>query len=44
MSGLGHSVMEDKVTLLAFDKGFWGFNNEHPLNISYQAAFRDGQC
>jgi hypothetical protein len=29
----------DKDTLRAFDQGVWGFNNKHPLHISYQAAF-----
>jgi len=31
----------DKATLLAFEQGSWGFNNEdeHPLKISYLAAF-----
>lgn len=29
----------DIPTRLAFNQGCWGFNNLHPLNISYQAAF-----
>jgi hypothetical protein len=30
---------KDNQTHLAFDEGVWGFNNQHPLGISYQAAF-----
>ena len=30
---------QNKETLFAFDHGFWGFNNKHPLGIAYQAAF-----
>jgi hypothetical protein len=29
----------DKNTRAAFDERCWGFNNDHPLDISYQAAF-----
>jgi hypothetical protein len=29
----------DPETRLAFDHNCWGFNNKHPHNISYQAAF-----
>ncbi|MCD4664796.1 MAG: hypothetical protein K8R68_05940 [Bacteroidales bacterium] len=29
----------DTETRLAFDHNCWGFNNKHPHNISYQAAF-----
>jgi hypothetical protein len=29
----------DRDTRLAFKYGMWGFNNRHPYNISYQAAF-----
>jgi len=29
----------DKNTCLAFEYGCWGFNNDHPAGISYQAAF-----
>jgi len=30
---------KDTDTRLAFDHHCWGFNNKHPYNISYQAAF-----
>jgi len=30
---------KDRETSIAYDQGFWGFNNDHPLGISYQAAF-----
>jgi len=30
---------KDTQAHLAFDEGVWGFNNQHPLGISYQAAF-----
>jgi len=30
---------KDRDTLLAFEQECWGFNNIHPYNISYQAAF-----
>ena len=29
----------DPQALLAFDQGFWGYNNSHPYRINYQAAF-----
>lgn len=29
----------DQEALLAFDHGLWGFNNKHPHNVTYQAAF-----
>ncbi len=29
----------DRETRLAFDYGFWGFNNRHQYGVSYQAAF-----
>ncbi len=29
----------DRETRIAFDLGCWGYNNKHPKNISYQAAF-----
>jgi len=30
---------KDKMTREAFEYDFWGFNNQHKYNISYQAAF-----
>lgn len=29
----------DKFALIGFDHKFWGYNNKHPLGISFQAAF-----
>ncbi len=29
----------DEAALKGFELGIWGFNNKHPLGISYQAAF-----
>jgi len=30
---------KEKTTLLAFEHGMWGFKNQHPKKITYQAAF-----
>ena len=30
---------KDRDTMLAFNEGCWGFSNQHPFGISYQAAF-----
>jgi hypothetical protein len=30
---------KDKNTLSAFKEGCWGFENDHPYNLNYQAAF-----
>lgn len=36
---MGALQQNDWETQMAFKQGLWGYNNHHPLNISYQAAF-----